>query len=261
MQPIDGFELAMERADHLIRLYEILYDNRYRKVRRDWADRFKRFMNWPVGEAICRIDGDDSLLILRESAGIDNSHFTHDYLSELLRASIVAAVSALDRYLHDLVVHHSWKLLSQAEDDVPNELQKISLPVLVTKRALEKLRRSPEARPGGIVRKAIQEHLHRDFTFQKPDSVMRAGKLIGVSDFWRKVADEMPGNQTDKKVRARLAKIARRRNKIVHEADVHLSSRRKEVSIREISYKTSKGDVAWIRKLVVAIDAVAAAEL
>lgn len=93
-------------------------------------------MHWPESEQICRVDGLDSnsILIFRESVGIDNEHFSHDYVSELLRAALVAAVSALDRYLHDLVVDYSWKLLSQAEDDIPAELKKnecssLSVPV------------------------------------------------------------------------------------------------------------------------------------
>ena len=72
----------------------------------------KQFMGWPRSEKISRVDGRDCLLILRASSGINRSHFSHDYLSELLRLSLVSAVSAMDRYFHDAIVEKSWALLS-----------------------------------------------------------------------------------------------------------------------------------------------------
>src|SRR5206468_12723895 len=114
--------------------------------------------HWPESESIVRIDGKDhnSILILREALDIDRSRFAHDYLSELLRASIVATVSALDRYMHDLIVERSWKLLNQSEKKIPKELKKITIPVLKSKRALDHLRKNPKARPGNLIKLAIQ---------------------------------------------------------------------------------------------------------
>ena len=68
----DVFETAIERASHLVQLYDLLHDSRQRAVRADWADSFNRLMHWPVGEQIVRIDGTDrdSLLVLRESVGV-----------------------------------------------------------------------------------------------------------------------------------------------------------------------------------------------
>ncbi len=69
-------------------------------------------MHLPKGEKIVRIDGKDtnSMLVLRESLGITSDHFAHDYVSELLRSSVVNSVSAMDRYFHDLVLNRSCKV-------------------------------------------------------------------------------------------------------------------------------------------------------
>ena len=261
MRAIDGFEAAIERADHLLRLYDLLHDTRSRRIRRDWATRFKSFMRWPANEEICRVDGKDghSLLIFRQAVGIDNEHFNHDYLSELLRASLVATISALDRYLHDLVVENSWKLLSRAEADIPKELKKVSLPVLATKRALARLRESENARPAFLVKKAIQDQLHREYTFQKPDSVIKAAKMLGVKDFWREVGKRMPSKPTAESVTKRLKLIAGRRNQIVHEADIVLKTKAKQITVRDIEAAEARDSVKWVRSLVNAIDEVVSA--
>ena len=258
MEAKEAFESALVRAENFLTLYDLLHDTRGRKVRRDWAGRFKEVMHWPASEKIVRIDGKDckSILILRGELGIDRSRFTHEVLSELLRSALVAAVSALDRYLHDLVVEHSWKLLSRKEEDIPPELMKLQLPILTTKKALKKLRSDAKSRPGYIVKKAVQEHLHRQFTFQNPDSVVVACQMLGVKDFWAQVASEMPGSHGKKEVISSLRYIATRRNQIVHEADLILKIKAKAITTRPIGLAETREHVEWIRSFVAAIDTV-----
>jgi hypothetical protein len=158
MKPKQHFDVAMARADHLLRLYELLHDTRVYKVRSDWAARFKTLMHWPQGEQIVRVDGKDaqSLLILRAATGLSRNQFTHDYLAELLRATVVATVSALDRYMHDIVVMHSWSLLTRSERGIPRELKKLEIPILAARHAVDKLRRDGKARPGVLLKEALR---------------------------------------------------------------------------------------------------------
>lgn len=263
MDPKSAFDAAIARAQHLLKLYDILHDVRQRGVRKDWATKFKKLTGWPAGEEIVRVDGKDrnSMLILRESIGVDRQHFAHDYLSELLRASVVAAVSALDRYLHDQVVKHCWKLLSRAEDEIPKKLKEIDLSPLVAKRALEKLRKNPKARPGGIVKEAIQQRLHKDYTFQSPSAVVDASKMLGLKDFWSEVASRMPGSPPKADVEATLREITYRRNRIVHEADLIQRTRHSRFKLREIGAAEAANWVSWMSDFVGAIDAFIGAEL
>lgn len=258
MEPKRAFDAALARAEHFLTLYDLLHDTRSRQVRRGWAGKFKGLMRWPASENIVRIDGKDrnSILILREALEIDRPFFTNEVLSELLRSALVAAVSALDRYLHDLVVEHSWKLLSRGQADIPPELMKLQLPILTTKKALKKLRGDPKSRPGYIVKKAVQEHLHKHYTFQKPDSVLIACRMLGVKDFWACVASEMPGTPGKEEVISALKDIATRRNQIVHEADLVLKIKAKSVTMRPIRLAGTRKQVDWISSFVAAIDRV-----
>ena len=259
VSPKNGFDFALERAEHFLTLYSLLKNTRRRAVRKDWAAKCKTLMKWPATEKIIRVDGagKQSILLVRPAAGLTDNHFNHEYCSELLRGSVVTAVSALDKYFHDLVVYRSWKLLSQREEFIPTELKKISLPVLTAKRSLERLRNDKSARPGSLIKQAIQEQLHREFTFQKPDSLARGAKMLGIDDFWTKVAAVMAGGVARADIIKKLTEIADRRNHIVHEADVIRKTRARKYSSRELTETVARDYVSWIRDLVAAIDQVA----
>lgn len=258
ISPKDTFDFALKRSDHFLTLYDIVHNSRQRAGRSDWLTSFKQFMRWPQREEIVRIDGKDqnSLLILRESLGISREHFSHDYASELLRSSLVCSISALDRYMHDVVVDKSWALLSQAEKDIPKELKKVRLPLLATKKALEKLKNNPKARPGTLIKQEIQKVVHIDFTFQKKSDIEKGAKLLGITDFWRKVAEQMPEDPSPGDVQDELTKIAKRRNQIVHESDLFLKTSAREISQREITRSDAQNAVDWVSSFVNALNAV-----
>lgn len=252
------FDYAMGRAQHFLTLYDILHDSRQRGVRSDWMAKFKDLMRWPSGEQVVRIDGKDkkSLLILREDLGIDRSRFAHEYTSELLRAAIVAAISALDRYMHDLIVRRSLQLLKQSEDDVPKRLRDLRIPVLTAQRAIQRIREDKNTRPGHLVKQEIQKILHREHTFQNADSVQRGADMLGIKGFWDKVSAEMPGSPEKKDVIDTLNNISRRRNQIVHEADLILHKQGSRISHRPISHKETSDFVSWIDDFGNALDKV-----
>jgi len=257
MTPKTGFDSALARAKHLLRLYELICDTRQRGVRADWAAAFKEVMHWPAGEQVVRVDGKDrqSVLVFREQCGIDREHFAHEYLSELLRSSVVASISALDRLMHDLVVQNAWKLLSKKESEVPGKLKALSLTAFDARKALEHLRKDPHSRPGNLIKVAIQEKLHRDYTFQTPDSVLLASQMLGIEDFWTKVAAKMYGNPPKQDVIKMLSTIAKRRNQIVHEADLIRTSRH-QPSLREIAFAHADEWVNWMDAFGSAINTV-----
>ena len=253
MKAKTAFDAAIKRGEHLLTLYDLLGDQRKRSVRQDWASKFRRIMRWKQSEKFVRVDGNGCIVILRESANISREHFKHDYLSELLRFSLVAAVSAMDRYFHDAVVERSWSLLGKREDRIPKELRKLEIPVLETKRALSRLKGDDHSRPGNLVKKAIQNKLHADFTFQSPDSVLKAAQMLGVKDFWSSVAKHMVSTPKVSDIQDTLRQIAVRRNQIVHEADLERKTRSRKLSLREVSGSESKKSVEWIKEFVQAV--------
>ena len=258
MDPYKEFRTAMDRSEHLLKLYEILHDTRKRNVRFDWANKLKELMGWPAREEIVRVDGDNSIVILREESGINRDHFTHDILSELLRAALTFTVSSLDRYLHDVIVSKCWSLLDQTESNVPRALRELPIPAYVTVKSLRRLRTAMsegrQGRAGTIVKASIQEVLHKR-TFQSPKEIEDAAQILGIEKIWIKVADKIAGNQTPQDIKRKLHKIVHRRNQIVHEADLY-RKQRGELSTREISYKMTRSSISWIKDFIFAFNEV-----
>lgn len=251
--PIDTFDFAQTRAEHFLVLYRILHDQRRRKVRSDWANTFRELMRWPKAEDFKRIDGENSILILRQELGISRKDFKHEYVSELLRGSLAFSISAMDLFFHDSVVYWSWEMLRNAEDDIPKELKKISLPIVVTKRVVEQLRKNPTARPSEKIKKELQKVLHEQ-TFQPSNGIKRAFDMLGIQDCWTKVSREMG---IDKSVMLKqLNDSVKRRNKIVHEADIVLKTKAKRIDKRPIAKKEVEDAVKFIRDFVEASDIV-----
>lgn len=248
------FDFSLERAKHLLALYDILHNSRHREGRKDWLDKFKKLMRWPNGELITRIDGKDknSLLILRESIGLSSEKFAHYYVSELLRSSIVNSISAMDRYFHDLILNKSWSLLSKAENEIPKGIKSLPIPAYAVKKALEALRADPKARPGNYLKKEIQSVLHKENTFQTVSGVDTAVSMLGLKDFWKTVGIGLGRSAGD--TQKKLGSITRRRNQIVHEADIVLKTKGKEITLRDISRVEAEEAVLFIEKFICEVD-------
>lgn len=248
------FDFSLERAKHLLALYDILHNSRQREGRKDWLDKLKKFMRWPNGETITRIVGKDnkSFLILRESIGLSSEKFAHYYVSELLRSSIVNSISAMDRYFHDLILSKSWSLLSKAESDIPKGIKSLPIPAYAVKKALEALRTDPNARPGNYLKKEIQAVLHKENTFQTVSGVDTAVSMLGLKDFWKTVGAGMGLSAGDTQIK--LRDITRRRNQIVHEADIVLKTKGKEITLRDISRVHAEEAVLFIEKFICEVD-------
>lgn len=255
---IKAFDLAIERSRNFLELYELLHNNRSRRIREDWATKFRSIMHWRAGEKIARVDGHggDAILVYKTSIGISEEHFNHDILSELLRSALVTSVSALDRYMHDLILEKCWKLLSQREDNIPKKLRELKIPVIEVRKATEAIRKDPTARPGGRVKKALQDVMHKEMTFQKAFSVENGAKMLGIKSFWSEVARRMPGGPTSENVKKMLDDIAKRRNQIVHESDLERKVRSRKLSMRPIKLADARSSVDWMQNFVTSIELV-----
>lgn len=254
----DTFDHAISRSNHFLTLYSLLHDTRQRDARMDWIRNFNTCMHWPVTERVVRVDGKDkkSLLILREEVGISRAQFNHDYLSELLRSALASSISALDRYMHDLVVERCWGLLTGPEEKVPSELKKVSIPILAAKRAVEKAKKEPKSRPGTLLKKEIQEVLHKSSTFQNANSITKASQMLGIGDFWSKVAQRMPGTPKVGDLQDELNDMCKRRNQIVHESDLILKTSARQITARAITYDDANDAVTKVTKFVDAVHAI-----
>ncbi len=130
-------------------------------------------------------------------------------LSDLLRSQIVLSVSALDHFIHEYVRLGMIEIQQGAR--VPTDAYlRFQIPLRIT-------------HPTGVISSSdllddIIREKHSWLSFQHPDKIADAIRLISSEQLWQRVGDELGIPARDIKIR--LSLIVDRRNKIAHEADM-----------------------------------------
>lgn len=130
--------------------------------------------------------------------------------SDILRASIVLATSALDHYVHEVVRLGVIETHSRAR-----EATAAYLAFRVPLRAVRDS--ATDATSCAWLEQAVRE-AHGSSSFQRPDRIADAVRLISDVRLWEEVGRTL--GLTEEVVRTRLKAIVDRRNKIAHEADI-----------------------------------------
>ena len=129
--------------------------------------------------------------------------------SDLLRAQIVLAVSALDFYIHEATLVGMIEVYTGKRPATP---------------AFEKYRVSVGAMMAGhpaggtVWLEAEIRDRHSFLSFQQPDKIADAIRLFTDVKLWQAVGATL--GQDDSTIKSRLRLIVDRRNKIAHEADL-----------------------------------------
>ena len=131
-------------------------------------------------------------------------------LSDLLRAEIVLAVSALDHFVHEIVrlgmseAYRNERPRTQSFQRFQVSIGSISSVV------------SDTPSSDWLEQEIRNSHGHQ--SFQNPDNIAEAVRLISESSLWNEVASRINTSRQD--IRERLILIIKRRNQIAHEADM-----------------------------------------
>lgn len=166
---------------------------------------------------------------LRRSRGIGSRGSVGQQNQDLIwlpRSAVVAAISALDSYVHD-VIYEQIPIVLSSSSAIPDSLATAMALVLPIKKA--------EDFQSARTTLASHNTLHELFmtyrrtklefaSYQAPDKIIAAYSLIGMSDIFNKVSALWQGpDSSPESIRETLAKYVIRRNKIAHEADLEIS--------------------------------------
>ena len=131
-------------------------------------------------------------------------------LSDILRATFVLSVSALDYYVHEVVkigmleIHQGIRL-------EPPAFSRFQI-------YLGSARQGLSSSLDSWLEDEIQQR-HSYKSFQQPDNIAEAIRLISDKKLWEEVATVIGRTAMD--VKRELSVIVDRRNKIAHEADIN----------------------------------------
>lgn len=131
-------------------------------------------------------------------------------LSDILRAELVLAVSALDHFIHELV-RRGMLQIQQGNRPPTDAYRAFQVSIEAIGQALS----SPGS--DSWLDDAIRES-HGWRSFQQPEKIAEAVSLVSAKKLWQEVGTQM-GRPADD-VRTTLKTIVDRRNKIAHEADM-----------------------------------------
>src|SRR5713101_9405668 len=165
-------------------------------------------------------------------------------LSDILRASLVLAVSALDHFVHEFVrlgmieVHRGNRPTTEA-------YLSFRVPMSAAREAIADTNRDE------WLDQAIRE-AHSWLSFQHPDKIADAMRFMSNVRLWEQVASEL--GMTSRTVRTQLGAIIDRRNKIAHEADMDPTNPGYRWPINEVLIQDA---IDFIDKVVQAIFKVA----
>lgn len=131
-------------------------------------------------------------------------------LSDVLRASLVLGVSALDHFIHEFV-RLGMLEVHQGKRPMTDSYLSFRVPMSAAQQA------SVDTNGDDWLDQAIREN-HAWLSFQQPDKIADAIRLMSTTKLWEQVGIELGMKPVD--VKLQLSAIIERRNKIAHEADM-----------------------------------------
>lgn len=141
----------------------------------------------------------------------------------LPRSAVVASISALDTYVHSVIYDRAPHLLSHAAPPPEPLCEQFSalLPIKNANNFRDALPVLIANNTAAQLIERLKERYLRFQSFQAPEKIVEAYRLLGYNAIFDDVSDLWPGpNTTADHIRQRLSGYVRRRNQIAHEGDV-----------------------------------------
>lgn len=169
------------------------------------------------------------------------TQFTALDLSDILRAQIVFSLSALDLYIHEIVRMKMSEILKGFRTPTTN-FNSYQIPMAI----------AAEWQQGTISQDwldAVVREKHGHLTFQMPDKISAAVKIISDVELWKEVGLHL--GEDPKDIKTQLKLYVSRRNKIAHELDLQPTI---PYSRWPIASTDARSCIDFIEKIVLAID-------
>ena len=133
--------------------------------------------------------------------------------SDILRAAFVLAVSALDYYIHE-VVRIGMLEIYRGQRPETSAFSRFQISLSSLRQALN------EAASNDYLLENEIRQRHSYQSFQRPDKIAEAIRLISDKQLWKEVAVKMDIPAQEKEIKEQLSRIIGRRDQIAHEADI-----------------------------------------
>ena len=172
-------------------------------------------------------------------------------LSEILRAEIVLAVSALDHFISD-ILHIGLVKTFEEEKPLTTAFSKFQ----VDMKTLVKIVNEPSQKEKSLILGEYIRKFNEGNSYQKPSNIANSLKLLGVNELWNKLSGPLSIKNPDE-IQKELENIVTQRHKIAHEADFDHLTQKKRPRDKITTFQA----VQFIERLCIAIHEIVSNEL
>ncbi|MFC3420705.1 hypothetical protein ACFOHO_01170 [Rhizorhabdus histidinilytica] len=169
------------------------------------------------------------------------------------RSAVVAAISAMDAYIHAVLEERIPLALAAA--DIPDALANAMADLLPIKsgnnfKSAYPVLSSPNTPT--VLATRLRDQSLQFLSYQAPEKIIAAYSLIGSAGIFEEVAALWPGpGTTADEIKRRLASYVKRRNQIAHEGDYESGG-----TVRQMQPKYANDCTEFITNLTLRLDRV-----
>lgn len=243
LTPIEAFQGNMADAEHLVRVAEILQNERVREVRTEMRGRLGEAFRIPKKRqnAIRMLQNEKVAIVF-----LPDSNYKAADLADtlpLLRQAIVAACAAVETYYYDLFMSRMPSVIRAAKS--PSELHELIRHINVPFEDMLDINQSYK-RTGWGVRELVLDRFAKEYCSTAPNKVGKVLSALGYKGALGAIDKKRgvkSGTSNDE-----LERITVRRNQIAHQAD------RRGRGRAQISFKYVANELGVLREIVDATD-------
>lgn len=181
-------------------------------------------------------------------------------LGDLLRMVVVFAVAALDAYLHMRIIERVSEIMDMTKRFPEACVNRICKPVKQDNRERELIEIALKANPQKTLLGKLQRSLTIE-TFQKPEQIDVAFKMMEISDPWNKIDKQVNLKRGPKRkgrketARKIVAELVKRRDDIVHEGDFYVYKKH-HGNVKKIQRSKVAGQLKKLQRIVESIESI-----
>ncbi len=232
--------------------YEELLTRNTRSLRPEWKKRFlgAKLVGWTQDTDVWRsVSRDNSVLILgTNTSPLSHHSFEKDSLAIFLRASLVFAVAAVDKVLHESINLHFAKL---AKDELLDGLVQISpskaYSIAVDARERHGRGGQIKSRPGNKIKKEVMRKIYEN-TYLTTRNIETIAKCFGHNNIFNAFGQTISPTITAKAAMGLWGHIYFRRNSIAHECDMVRKARMRQITYHKITFARIQKDIKFIKE-------------
>lgn len=257
--PIESFNDAIRPAQLMVQVFMLLESPDGPRSEHELMAQLRSLLGSPSIEELLLIKNEIFLGIVREAAPLKKAHLRTASLCHLLRQAVVAAATAYETYLGNVVRAYLPRVIElRGRGFLPRDDKLLSEAFKALRFELDDVIRLLNDDPKAIalfVGNKLDAHFRASF-LGKTSGVYVAGRLLGLQDPWTNIAAQLQRDAKDLERHVRMT--LQRRNDIVHRGD---RTQEEPNIVQPIALAYAKQSVGAIEHTCLAFDELAKARL